>query len=127
MGNFNIGNTAYEVSDVTELSSSVDVDLVDYETVRKCFFEGNLYSYKPVIWANHDIHVYNINQDFSRKYFLLKTENEEKEKSGFKWAVKFKHRLQNKVIDFIDEAEKKVANVESGARFQDFFFWCIKL
>jgi len=50
-------------------------------------------------------------------------EKEEKEKAlaATKWAIKVKHKLHNRVVNILDEAEKRVSNIECGARFQDLF------
>jgi len=109
----------------SSLSSSLELDgYTDFDAIpRKSHFEGKM-EFKPKGYNTiGELQGFNINQDHSRKGYrkLMKMDSEKKAKAHFKWAVSFKHRVHNTVNDIVNEAERKMENIESAARFQDLF------
>jgi len=105
--------------------STVDVDpLIDTDIILsyKTYCDGNL-SFKPVIFSSSDLSTFSINQNYSRKKFLILAEKEEifKAPSATKWTITIKHSLHKGLVDIMDAAEKRVSTIETGARFQDLF------
>jgi len=110
---------------ISSLSSSLEIEgYLDYEVVpRKSHFEGKM-EFKPRTYNTiGELQGFNVNQDHSRQSYrkLMKLDSEKKAKRALKWAVVLKHRVHNTVNDIVDEAERKVENIESDARFQDLF------